>query len=269
MLQVARLAPRHLSDATDRVRAFFEAQLNDDGGGRDRAGASDLYYTVFVLEGLIALQADLPVERVTRYLETFGDGRELDLVHLCCLARCWAAMPNAAPAGIRKNLERFRSADGGYAPEIGAASGTVYHGFMSVAAHQDLGSAPPDVDAVAAVIEKQPWEITTVTAAAVTLLRYLGREVPPAAAAFLLAQLHEQGGFLAVPEAPMPDLLATATALHGLAGLHVDLDPLREPCLDFIDTLWTGQGFCGNWADDVVDAEYTYYGLLSLGHLSV
>ena len=126
-----------------------------------------------------------------------------------------------------------------------------------------------DIDAVADNMEKQPWEITTVTAAAVTLLRYLGRHIPPAAAAFLLAQRHEDGGFLAVPGAPMPDLLSTATALHALAGLHVDLDPLRESCLDFIDTLWTGQGFCGNWSDDIVDSEYTYYGLLSLGHLSV
>ena len=58
-------------------------------------------------------------------------------------------------------------------------------------------------------------------------------------------------------------------ALHALAGLHVEIDFLRESCLDFIDTLWTGQGFCGNWADDVVDSEYSYYGLLALGHLSV
>lgn len=269
MLQVARLAPRHLADATDRVRAFFEAQLNDDGGGKDRAGNSDLYYTVFVLEGLIAMQQELPCERVTHYLQTFGDGAELDLVHLCCLARCWAAMPGPPPPGLARNLERFRSQDGGYAAETGAASGTVYHGFMAVAAHQDIDSAPADMDAVAESIEQRPWEITTITAAAVTLLRYLGRDIPPAAAAFLLAQRHDDGGFLAVPGAPMPDLLSTATALHALAGLHVEIDFLRESCLDFIDTLWTGQGFCGNWADDVVDSEYSYYGLLALGHLSV
>jgi len=45
--------------------------------------------------------------------------------------------------------------------------------------------------------------------------------------------------------------------------------PIQDACLDFIDTLWTGQGFCGSWADDVVDVEYTYYALLSLGHLSL
>jgi hypothetical protein len=57
--------------------------------------------------------------------------------------------------------------------------------------------------------------------------------------------------------------------LHALAGMHADLEPIKERCLDFIDTLWTSKGaFYGNWADDVTDCEYTYYALLALGHLS-
>ena len=45
---------------------------------------------------------------------------------------------------------------------------------------------------------------------------------------------------------------------------------LREPCLDFVDSLWTNRGgFFGTWADDAVDCEYTYYALLALGHLSL
>jgi hypothetical protein len=39
--------------------------------------------------------------------------------------------------------------------------------------------------------------------------------------------------------------------------------------VDFVDTLWNGKGFCGSWADDTVDSEYTYYALLALGHLSL
>ena len=80
----------------------------------------------------------------------------------------------------------------------------------------------------------------------------------------------DDGGFFAVPMAPLPDLLSTATALHALSGLHADLGKIREPCLDFIDTLWTSKGgFHGTWTDDVLDVEYTFYGLLALGHLSV
>ena len=107
------------------------------------------------------------------------------------------------------------------------------------------------------------------TAAAVTILRQLQAELDPKSADFLLSCFAE-GGFRAIPAAPMPDLLSTAVVLHALSGMHVDCERIKEPCLDFIDTLWTSRGgFHGTWADDDLDAEYTYYGLLALGHLSV
>jgi len=58
--------------------------------------------------------------------------------------------------------------------------------------------------------------------------------------------------------------------LHALAGLQVSFAGVKEKCLDFIDTLWTNEGaFHGQWADDHLDCEYTFYGLLALGHLSL
>ena len=43
-----------------------------------------------------------------------------------------------------------------------------------------------------------------------------------------------------------------------------------ERCLDFVDSLWNADGgFHGNWTDDYLDCEYTFYGLLALGHLSL
>ena len=101
----------------------------------------------------------------------------------------------------------------------------------------------------------------------------MGVSVPvyDAVADWLLAQLHTEGGWLAVPGAPIPDLLSTATALHALACMERPLTEFqRESCLDFIDTLWSAEGgFHGHWADDARDAEYTFYGLLALGHLSI
>jgi hypothetical protein len=87
---------------------------------------------------------------------------------------------------------------------------------------------------------------------------------------WLLDRCHSSGGFLATPDAPMPDLLSTATALHALAGLQVPLGGLADRCLDFVDSLWTNRGgFFGSWADDDVDCEYTYYGLLAIGHATL
>src|SRR5206468_9337644 len=104
MLQVARLAPKVLGESTELVRDFVLKQQNDDGGFKDRLGKSDLYYTVFGLDGLVALEVPLLKRHVsrsqlddrfaqaTRYLQTFNNGQALDFVHLCCLARAWAAI---------------------------------------------------------------------------------------------------------------------------------------------------------------------------------
>ena len=88
---------------------------------------------------------------------------------------------------------------------------------------------------------------------------------------WLLASRWPQGGFRANHQAPMPDLLSTATALHALACVQrAPTAGQVEADLDFMDSLWTNQGaFHGHWAEDDVDVEYTYYGLLALGHLSL
>jgi hypothetical protein len=280
MLQVARLAPSVLEGAAGPLADFVRGEFNPDGGARDRAGKSDLYYTVFALECLIALRQEPPVETVGAYLERFGDGAGLDFVHLTCLARCWAALPKGSLDGeragrIRGRVESFRSGDGGFSSTPGAPRGTVYHGFLALGAIQDLGGELRDPGALARSIAAHEAPdgslsgTTPTTAGAVAALRNLGAPVPAGAGAWLYGRARPEGGFAATPEAPIPDLLSTATALHALAGLKVPLSPLKEACLDFVDTLWTGRAFCGSWADDVEDVEYTYYALLSLGHLSL
>ena len=267
MLQVARLAPNLLKEAGERVAAFVREQFNDDGGARDRAGKSDLYYTVFALECLIALRQDPPVDRVRPYLERFGDGERLDFVHFTCLARCWAALGRDALARDTASRMAARIARSG--------NGSAYHEFLKVGAVEDLGGATEDHAARAALVLKLQSKdgsfggTTPTTAGAVTLLHHLGADVPRDAVDWLSARARPGGGFLAVPEAPLPDLLSTATALHALGAAKVPIGALRERMLDFVDSLWTGKAFCGSWADDVQDCEYTYYALLSLGHLSL
>lgn len=288
MLQVARLAPKLLGDATPLVRAFLERQLGDEGAGHDRDGRPDLYYTIFALAGLQALQVELPVERVEKFLRSFGDGTSLDFVHLGALARCWAAigrerMPAGVAEAILARIEKHRSADGGYDADIAAPHGNAYACFVAVGAWQDLGAQIPEPLHIAQCLKfletrDGAWAnargiavgSTNATAAAATLLRNLSLPVNPAVADWLLARAHPQGGFLAMPAAPLPDLLSTATTLHTLAGMQVEVPAaMRERCLDFIDTLWSADGgFHGHWADDHLDAEYTFYGLLALGHLA-
>jgi len=286
MLQVARLAPNLLHEAAPAVVEFLQGELAEDGGARDRAGKSDLYYTAFRLDGLVALQAELPVEHVVPYLRRFGNGAELDLVHQACLARCWAAVgvtpDDSLVASVLEVVESHRSADGGYGVRVGASDGTVYNAFLSLGAYQDLGRELPEparlgaslarlraADGGYADIVGLPAGTTPTTAAAVTLFRHLNVPAPSSVGRWLMSRAHPKGGFLALPQAPIPDLLSTATALHALVSLDVPIEPVRDRCLDFIDSLWTGRGFCGHWQDDELDCEYAFYALLALGHLSL
>src|SRR5688572_7450501 len=56
MLQVARLAPRLLADSAGLVTRFVLDQQQADGGFRGRDTSSDLYYSVFAIDCLDALQ---------------------------------------------------------------------------------------------------------------------------------------------------------------------------------------------------------------------
>src|SRR2546425_51117 len=128
MLQVARLAPKLLGESTPLVADFFLRQQNDDGGFRDRAGRSDLYYTVFGLSGLMSLDIEQVTPKIAgvfegagNFVRSFGNGEGLDFVHVCCLARCWAAVtlgmvPDEVRTAMLSRVERHRSRDGGYNP---------------------------------------------------------------------------------------------------------------------------------------------------------
>ena len=285
MLQVARLAPAVLGEASELVEAFIRKRQNVDGGFQDRVGESDLYYTSFAIDGLTALQIELPQVGLTSYLNGFGAGKGLDFVHLCCLARCWSALEGQreSVAQILAGLEAFRSADGGYNQKPDADGATAYGCFLAYGAYADHGSEVPDSDSLCDSLDAlrtpggawgnepgMPQGTATASAAAVALCRNLRRPIPEGLGEWLLACAHPEGGFRAFPAAPMPDLLSTAVVLHALDGLQVDYAPLKDSCLDFVDSLWVNEGgFHGHWADDDLDLEYTYYGLLALGHLSL
>ena len=289
MLQVARLAPKLLGESAALVEAFYRSRIAPEGGFWDRNDKPDLYYTVFGLEGLHALSVNAKtIPDVRLWLQGFGDGERLDFVHLCCLARCWAnagmdALPMASREALASRIETFRCADGGYHQAPGRKKGSAYGCLLAWGAYQDLGGLPPDPWRLAECMGGLrtpdgawsnepgiPVGSTTATAAMVALHRHMDMPPPPEAVDWLMRQCLPQGGFLALPAAPLPDLLSTAVALHALDAVQADFSHLKEPCLDFVDSLWDATGgFHGNWTDDTLDCEYTYYGLLALGHLSL
>lgn len=288
MLAVARRAPRLLGDSTDLVRGFLRRSISAEGGACDRSGNPDVYYTLFALAGLDALQASWPHPLVEAFLNRFGEGANLDFVHLAALARCWGLvgrdrMPRGRDRALLARIESFRKPDGGYDGNPDLPHGTAYGAFVALGAYQDFDRHPPRLLALGRALKRLEsrdgaWSnvpgahigTTNATAGAIVLLGQLQLPVRQTASDWLLARAHPHGGFLASPSAPLPDLLSTATTLHALAALNRRLPPtLHERCLDFIDSLWSAEGgFHGHWSDDLLDAEYTFYGLLALGHLA-
>ncbi|MHC5060900.1 MAG: hypothetical protein ACYTFK_07440 [Planctomycetota bacterium] len=132
MLKAASLAKTFLGDRAGQVAGFVLGQINEDGGFKDRAGKSDLYYTVFGIEALLALGVRIPQNKIISYLSRFGQGQSLDFVHLACLVRCWADLscpvePDTCDAIVRR-IEKHL-----------ADQATIYECFLALGAYEDLG----------------------------------------------------------------------------------------------------------------------------------
>ena len=285
MLAAAGKARRLLGDPAGTGQ-FLRRRLLGDGGFADRAGRSDLYYTVFALQALAALGEPLAAERIAAYLGGFGAGADLDLVHLSCLVRSWSCLGGAAtPGDVRaeaaRRLAEQRCDDGGFGLQGAAPAGSAYGCFLALSMAQDLSVELADPDGLARCLASLrepdgayandrlvPIGSVPATAAAVAVLHHLGRPARDETAAWLRAQQAPTGGFLAVPVAPEADLLSTATALHALRILSAEVGTIRAACLAFVRSLAREGGFAGHAADDLADCEYTFYGLLSLGQLA-
>jgi prenyltransferase beta subunit len=231
------------------IARFILSRQNADGGFSGRDQASDLYYTLFAAAGLRALGWRLPIFRLWKYVRSFGSGEDLDLVHLVCLIRLRGLFPMLA-ATRRRLLAALDRHD----------SGTAYDPFIRLMA------------ADASVEERAPEQALRIAADSPTTTIAAGMivnsEPDEAAQNLLMGRVCPTGGFAPVARVGAPDLLSTATALFALADQGADLDQVREPCMEYIESLWRDSGgFAGHAADEFEDVEYTFYGLLSIGCL--
>ena len=289
MRRAAQRARNLLPDPSGltRVVDFLSSQVNDDGGFADRAGRSDLYYTVFGLEASAALGLPSPAN-LSNFLAQFRDIDRLDFVHATCLARCWASLPpsdavsQADRSRLLERIESFRTPDGGYNQWPDQPRGTAYGCILAMGTYQDLDGPPmPQPHGLLDCLRtlraddggyvnepNQAAGLTPATAAAITVQIELGEPTDPRAVDWLFARHQPAGGFSAMPSLPLADLLSTATALHALARAGADIAAIRSTCRRFVLGQWDNGAFRGHAFDNVRDCEYTFYGLLALGELA-
>jgi len=284
LVKAAALAKGVLGGSTDLVAEFLSSQINPDDGFKGRLNESDLYYTMFGVEAMVAVCPEFSCQRAAEFLHQFED--KLDSMEMVDVACYFRSMVDVSDDFSFSNagcfLEAFSTSDGGYNIDRSAEKGTAYGCFLALGAFQDSGLEVPCAEGLIECINSLKTSSggysnefgmaagsTPATAAAVSVLHFLGGGIGDDTIDWLLARVSPEGGFLAMENAPVADLLSTATTLYVLRLAGTDISNLRERCLDFVDSLWDGKGgFCGNSFDEVCDCEYTFYGLLALGLLS-
>jgi len=284
LVRAAARAKEVLDESTNLVAQFLSSKIDPDGGFRGRSSKSDLYYTMFAIEGMIAVCPDFSFELTRKYLRQLDSKLDsMGMVDLDCYLRCMADISDGFSFGETQRLmDVFRTPDGGYNIERSAEKGTAYGCFLALGAFQDSGLEIPHGDKILDCLNSlktisggysneygMTAGSTPATVAAISVLHFLGSDIENETIDWLLARVSPEGGFLAMEKAPVADLLSTATALYALSLAGIDIADIREQCLDFVDSLWDGKGgFCGNSLDSTCDCEYTFYGLLALGLLS-
>ncbi len=250
LIRTAASSRQYLDGRSRReIARFLRSRWNSDGGVRGRDERSDIYYTVFAVICMRALGAPFPYFRLWKYLRSFGAGESLDLIHLFCLTRLRSIFPMSG--STKEYLLRA-------AHEVRPES--AYDMFFKVVTAEYLGGEHlPQTR-----FELNPADPTTNLAAAVVL----NQKTDNAARAALMERFCPAGGFRPTRAEGHPDLLSTATALFALKIMNYDMEPVRQPCFEFIESLWRDSGgFAGHAADQFEDSEYTYYALLSIGCL--
>ncbi|WP_165835961.1 prenyltransferase/squalene oxidase repeat-containing protein [Marinifilum breve] len=75
-------------EAQNHILSFLRSQKCESGGFIDKAGKSDLYYSVFGYTLALVLDLKLDITREKEYLKQF-DQKNLDFVHSVCLVRAF------------------------------------------------------------------------------------------------------------------------------------------------------------------------------------
>ena len=138
MISAATRAKATLGDSAELVGNFVASQLNSDGGFKSRDGRSDLYYTSFGIDCFVALDLELPKDRIISYLRSFYQDESLDLVHFACLVRSLENIQSGSSQELLDIVPASRL------EKLTSLVQSVYECFLMIALCHDLCMEIPD-----------------------------------------------------------------------------------------------------------------------------
>jgi len=251
----------------EEIRDFIRSMQNPDGGFKNRAGDSDIYYSLFGYCLAEVFGEQHMLDKLKEFVILTRKEKAIGFIHSCCLVI------------LREKLEtkRRRSASGSfffllrsYLKERHFINGS-YRGFvlfltlenffrgscrMKIAGNLMLSQSP--------VNEHSPC---TEVAARLALNKLTGKNTAELQSR-LMNFFDGNNGFKSFAHVKSGDMLSTATALFALKYSGADLRLITPGCLKFIQNNFSGGAFFAGNGDLTVDPEYTFYGLLALGTLA-
>ena len=246
----------------NEIRGFLSSRQTDSGGFMDKGGKSDLYYSLFGSFASEALDLDDSNERLKQYLDQSMSDSKPEGVHLHCAVILISRLAgiNRLSKDIRDTLNKNISKPGTMSP---------YTAFLSLLSYYYSGNYKGlyQVSRRLKTISKVKDVPCTVVAANLVLQHCFGRPVEDHIHAIHSFYM-KNGSFAAVKNAPVGDLLSTGVALYALKVAGADIRKIVPDCLEYVDSLYAGGGFCATILDHDPDVEYTFYGLLALGALA-
>jgi hypothetical protein len=250
------------SETIHEIKTFIINQQTESGGFMDKAGKSDLYYSLFGYFVAEALNLSEIRPRLKHYLEDIANTTKPEGIHLHSAAILFSKLGGVENMPPEIN-DRIRN------KAVLSGNLNTYSTFLNLLTfyYAAYNKGLYRVQQQLRNLQKAPDAPCTITAAILVLQHCFEKPVDETIAALNSFYL-KNGSFAAVKHAPVGDLLSTAVALYALRVARADIRKMTPDCLEYVDSLYSKGGFCATSLDHDPDVEYTFYGLLALGALS-
>lgn len=292
MIQLLQQAVALLDEqGRGEILNFILNNQHEDGGFCDRGGRSDLYYSLFGLLILRALEESEEKSAVlcqskessaveTHHHQLLADAM-LKLKHftrMCSAAEVPGFIERCCLVLLQKELKSKKSirakALWSLSRSFWKERSSINLSYRSFVLFLTLDALFP----VSAVIKRPARRMM-----AQTLVNEHSPCSEVAANVFLQTMIHQKdakeeellrsfacqtGGFKAFLHLSQADMLSTAVALFALNYSRADLRLLKPSTLHFIQANYFSGAFLSGDGDLTADVEYTFYGLLALGLLA-
>jgi hypothetical protein len=245
----------------DEIKFRTSNFITDEGAFCNRAGKSDIYYSLFGMFVWEALNPNVINENLKNYIHQFALSTNYESVHLYCLSimnsrldlknKQFINLDKQVKNTLKKNILN---------PD--------YHLFMGILAlyysndYLVLFQILRKIDTNE--VEK---ELPCPVLAAKLVISKYTRQNTEGLKQKLMTYYRGDGSFSALKKSPVSDLLSTAVALFALNFINADLRLIKPACLEYIDSLYHKGSFRATSLDYDTDIEYTFYGMLALGSL--